>query len=170
MAEVNKSSLLQADTGILNEQDACVVIVRTEWNAAIVDALEKGCLDALKRAGICPKVITVPGAFEIPFGIKAYWEVHKYKDDRPRAFIAMGCVLRGDTPHFEYVCRAVTDGILRLNMSLPVPTIFGVLTVDNQQQADERIGGKHGHKGEEAAVTAIKMISLLKTFKQPTAP
>lgn len=170
MAEVNKSSLLQSDTGILNEQDACVVIVRTEWNAAIVDALEKGCLAALEQAGVCPKVITVPGAFEIPFGIKAYWEVHKYKDDRPRAFIALGCVLRGDTPHFEYVCRAVTDGILQLNMSLPVPTVFGVLTVDNQQQADERIGGKHGHKGEEAAVTAIKMISLLKTFKQPTAP
>jgi 6,7-dimethyl-8-ribityllumazine synthase len=114
-------------------------------------------------------VITVPGALEIPFGIKAYWEVHKYKDDRPKAFIALGCVLRGDTPHFEYVCRAVTDGILQLNMSLPVPTIFGVLTVDNQQQADERIGGRHGHKGEEAAITAVKMISLLKTFKQTTA-
>jgi 6,7-dimethyl-8-ribityllumazine synthase len=64
----------------------------------------------------------------------------------------------------------VTDGILQLNMSMPVPTIFGVLTVDNQQQADERIGGKHGHKGEEAAITALKMISLLKSFKQPTAP
>jgi len=170
MAEIKKSNLLQSDTGILNEQDACVVIVRTEWNAAIVDALEKGCLTALKRAGACPNVITVPGAFEIPFGIKAYWEAHKYKDDRPLAFIALGCVLRGDTPHFEYVCRAVTDGILQLNMSLPVPTVFGVLTVDNQQQADERIGGKHGHKGEEAGITALKMIALLKSFKQPTAP
>jgi len=170
MAEIKKSNLLQSDTGILNEQDACVVIVRTEWNAAIVDALEKGCLATLKQAGACPKVITVPGAFEIPFGIKAYWEAHKYKDDRPLAFIALGCVLRGDTPHFEYVCRAVTDGILQLNLSLPIPTIFGVLTVDNQQQADERIGGRHGHKGEEAAVTAIKMISLLRTFKPPTAP
>src|SRR5580658_6149866 len=104
------------------------------------------------------------GAFEIPFGIRAYWDVHKYRDDRPQAFIALGCVLRGDTPHFEYVCRAVTDGILQLNMTLPLPTIFGVLTVDNQQQADERIGGKHGHKGEEAAVTALKMIALKKTF------
>jgi 6,7-dimethyl-8-ribityllumazine synthase len=171
MAEVNKSSLLQSDTGILQEQDACVVIIRTEWNAAIVDALEEGCRTALERAGAkVQEVITVPGAFEIPFGIKAFWELHKYKDDRPRAFIALGCVLRGDTPHFEYVCRAVTDGILQLNMSMPVPTIFGVLTVDNQQQADERIGGKHGHKGEEAAITALKMISLLKSFKQPTAP
>jgi 6,7-dimethyl-8-ribityllumazine synthase len=169
MAEVGKSSLLQSDTGILHSQDACVVIIRTEWNAAIVDALEEGCRTVLMQAGANPIVITVPGAFEIPFGIKAYWEVHKYKDDRPVAFIALGCVLRGDTPHFEYVCRAVTDGILQLNMSLPVPTVFGVLTVDNQQQADDRIGGKHGHKGEEAGITALKMIALLKSFKQPTA-
>ena len=170
MAEVNKSNLFQ-DTGIQHSADACVVIVRTEWNAAIVDALEAGAISTLEKAGVkVQQVVTVPGAFEIPFGIKAYWEVHKYKDDRPRAFIALGCVLRGDTPHFEYVCRAVTDGILQLNMSLPVPTIFGVLTVDNQQQADERIGGKHGHKGEEAALTAIKMISLLQSFKQPIVP
>jgi 6,7-dimethyl-8-ribityllumazine synthase len=70
----------------------------------------------------------------------------------------LGCVIRGDTPHFEYVCKAVTDGVLQLNLLLPVPTIFGVLTADNELQAKERIGGKHGHKGEEAAVTAIKMI------------
>ena len=171
MAEVKNSGLLKTDTGILHSQDACVVIVRTEWNAAIVDELEKGCRSALEKAAAhVQDVIHVPGAFEIPFGIKAYWEVHKYKDDRPRAFIALGCVLRGDTPHFEYVCRAVTDGVVQLNMLLPVPTIFGVLTVDNQQQADDRIGGRHGHKGEEAAITALKMISLLKSFKQPTAP
>jgi 6,7-dimethyl-8-ribityllumazine synthase len=170
MAEVRNSGLLTSDTGILSSKDACVVIVRTEWNAAIVDELEKGCRSALEKAGArVQEVITVPGAFEIPFGIKAYWEVHKYKDDRPRAFIALGCVLRGDTPHFEYVCRAVTDGIVQLNMMLPVPTIFGILTVDNQQQAEERIGGRHGHKGEEAAITALKMISLLTSFKQPTA-
>jgi len=170
MAEISNSTLLDT-TGILASQDACVVIVRTEWNAPIVDALESGCRAALEKAGACDyKVITVPGAFEIPFGIKAYWEAHKYKDDRPKAFIALGCVLRGDTPHFEYVCQAVTQGILQLNMTLPVPTIFGVLTVDNQQQADERIGGRHGHKGEEAALTALKMISLLKTFKPSTAP
>jgi 6,7-dimethyl-8-ribityllumazine synthase len=72
--------------------------------------------------------------------------------------------LRGDTPHFDYVCKAVTDGVLQLNMTLPIPTIFGVLTVDNQQQADERIGGKHGHKGEEAAITALKMIAVQKSF------
>jgi len=174
MAEVSNSNLLKTATGAADgsiaAEGVCIVIVRTEWNAAIVGALEEGCRSALERAGACSyKVVTVPGAFEIPFGIRAYWDSHKYKDDRPQAFIALGCVLRGDTPHFDYVCRAVTDGVLQLNMTLPVPTIFGVLTVDNQQQADERIGGKHGHKGEEAAITALKMISLQKAFKSPTA-
>jgi 6,7-dimethyl-8-ribityllumazine synthase len=166
MADVSKSNLLQSsNTGMPNLEGACVVIVRTEWNAAVVDALEAGARAELEKAGIRHWVITVPGAFEIPFGIRAYWDAHKYKDDKPKAFIALGCVIRGDTPHFEYVCRAITDGVLQLNMSLPVPTIFGVLTVDNQQQADERIGGKHGHKGEEAAVTALKMIAAKKSFE-----
>jgi 6,7-dimethyl-8-ribityllumazine synthase len=74
--------------------------------------------------------------------------------------VALGCVIRGDTPHFDYVCKAVTDGVVQLNLLLPVPTIFGVLTVDNELQAKERIGGKHGHKGGEAAITALKMINL----------
>jgi 6,7-dimethyl-8-ribityllumazine synthase len=162
MAEVSNSQLSIAD--LPDMKGGCVVIFRTEWNDAIVSELEKGCRDILDEAGINFRVITVPGAFEIPFAVRAYWDAHKYKDDRPRAFIALGCVLRGDTPHFEYVCRAVTDGVLQLNMTLPLPTIFGVLTVDNQQQADERIGGIHGHKGKEAAITAIKMISLQKTL------
>ncbi len=86
--------------------------------------------------------------------------------DTPDAFIALGAVVRGDTPHFDYVCKGVTDGIVQLNLLLNVPTIFGVLTVDNDQQAQERIGGKHGHKGEEAALTAIKMIALNKYLKK----
>lgn len=166
MAEVANSKLLNTEAGIL-QKDACVVIVRTEWNAAIVDELEKGCLAKLQEAevkNVC--VINVPGAFEIPFAIKKYWESYKYKDDRPQAFIALGCVLRGDTPHFDYVCKGVTDGVMQLNLSLPVPVIFGILTVDNQQQADERIGGKHGHKGEEAAITALKMISFVDSLKK----
>jgi 6,7-dimethyl-8-ribityllumazine synthase len=166
MAEVSNSKLLQIDTGI-HHTNACVVIVRTDWNAAIVDELEKGCLTVLEREGVGNvKVITVPGAFEIPFGIKSFWDAYKYKDDRPHAFIALGCVLRGDTPHFEYVCRGVTDGVTQLNLSLPVPVIFGVLTVDTDQQAQERLGGKHGHKGEEAAITALKMISITQSFKK----
>ncbi len=160
------NSKLLNTTGILKNKDACVVIVRTEWNAAIVDELEKGCKKKLTESGVKKiKIITVPGAFEISFAIKKYWEINKNSKKTPDAFIALGCVLRGDTPHFDYVCKAVTDGIVQLNLLLPVPSIFGVLTVDNQQQADERIGGKHGHKGEEAAVTALKMVALLKSFK-----
>lgn len=166
MAEVSNSKLLQMNAGILTK-DACIVIVRTEWNAGIIDELEKGCVRILQQHQVRHiHIVNVPGAFEIPFGIKAYWDASKYKDDRPDGFIALGCVLRGDTPHFDYVCQGVTQGVVQLNLTLPVPTIFGVLTVDNQQQADERIGGKHGHKGEEAAITAIKMIALSNSFKK----
>lgn len=159
MAEVNNSKLFQIDTGIL-KKNACVVIVRTEWNATIVDELEAGCVRQLTEKGLLNiKIVNVPGAFEIPFAIKNYWDQSK-KKERPAVFIALACVLRGDTPHFDYVCKAITDGIVQLNLSLPVPSIFGVLTVDNQEQANDRIGGKHGHKGEEAAITAMKMISI----------
>jgi 6,7-dimethyl-8-ribityllumazine synthase len=164
MADVAKSNLFIVEADVSSLAGVSVVIVRTEWNDAIVSALEEGCRRILEAAGVNYRVVIVPGAFEIPFTIRAYWDAHKYKDDRPRAFIALGCVLRGDTPHFEYVCRAVTDGVLQLNMTLPLPTIFGVLTVDNQRQAEDRIGGPNGHKGEEAALTALKMISLQKTF------
>lgn len=153
-------------TGIRLPADACIVIVRTEWNAPVVDLLEEGCIKVLKENKVAYSIITVPGAFEVGFAINCYWENHKYKCDKPNAFIALGCILRGDTPHFEYVCNAVTDSIAQLNLILPVPSIFGVLTVDNQLQADERTGGKHGHKGEEAAITALKMIALSQSFKK----
>lgn len=156
---------LYSTAGILVPKDACVVIVRTQWNADTVNKLEEGCTKILTAHKVQHGTITVPGAFEIPFAIKSYWDAHKYKDDKPCGFIALGCVLRGDTPHFEYVCQAVTNGILQLNLTLPVPTIFGVLTVDDQQQIDERTGGRHGHKGEEAAVTALKMIALGRSLK-----
>jgi 6,7-dimethyl-8-ribityllumazine synthase len=71
-------------------------------------------------------------------------------------------VIRGETPHFDYVCKGVTEGIMQLNLELPVPVIFGILTVDNMQQAEDRLGGIHGHKGEEAAITALKMISMMR--------
>jgi len=151
---------LYSTAGIQLPNGACVVIVRTEWNATSVDRLEEGCRKVLIENNIAFKIVTVPGAFEITFAVKKIWETHKYKEDKPSAFIALGCIIKGDTPHFEYISSAVTNGIVQLNLLLPVPTIFGVLTVNNQTQVDERIGGLHGHKGEEAAVTAIKMISL----------
>lgn len=163
---VNNEHILST-AGIQLSKDACVVIIRTEWNASISDALEEGCKKILDSFAISFKTITVPGAVEITFAIKNYWEAFKYKDDKPHAFIALGCVIKGDTPHFDYVCKSVTDGVTALNLLLPVPTIFGILTVDNEQQANERIGGIHGHKGEEAAISAIKMIVLKQSFSKP---
>ncbi|MBX2926123.1 MAG: 6,7-dimethyl-8-ribityllumazine synthase [Chitinophagaceae bacterium] len=163
MAEISNSNLYSIDAGTL-PQSACVVIVRTEWNNDIVGKLEEGCIKVLKNYGIDHKVITVPGAFEVPFGIAAYWNAPHIADRKPDAFVALACVIRGDTPHFDYVCKGITDGVVQLNIQLPVPVVFGVLTVDNDQQALERVGGKHGHKGEEAAVTALKMIALKNSF------
>ncbi|CAN5146477.1 6,7-dimethyl-8-ribityllumazine synthase [soil metagenome] len=149
--------------GIPKLKDAFVVIVKTEWNAGIVNKLEAGAAKVLNASGISYKVIAVPGAIEIPFIIKQYAESIQASAD---AFIALGTIIRGDTPHFDYVCKAVTDGVLSLNMMLEAPTIFGVLTVNDEQQAMERIGGKHGHKGEEAAITAIKMIRLNRSLNK----
>ncbi len=164
MAEIKNSNLLDIDTGIL-KKDACVVLVKTEWNAAIADQLERGCIAQLEKSGVKEIIVlTVPGAVEIPFAIKSYWE-NAAKKDKPDAFIALGCVIKGDTPHFDYVCKMVAEGVTHLNLMLPVPTIFGVLTVNTEEQAMERIGGKHGHKGEEAAITALKMITLAESFK-----
>lgn len=148
--------------GIPVIKDAFVVIVKTEWNAAIINKLEAGVKRILKAQGIASKTLTVPGAFEIPFAVKNHYA---YSKTLPDAYITLGTVIRGDTPHFDYVCKAVTDGVLQLNLSLDVPVIFGVLTLENEQQALERVGGKHGHKGEEAAVTAIKMIALNRKLK-----
>lgn len=160
MAEVTNSTLMNIDTGIL-PKNACVVMVRTEWNDELVGELERGCKEQLNQWGFTQhRTITVPGAFEIPFAIKNDWEKPKSNFDSPVAYIAFACIIRGDTPHFDYVCKGITEGIMQLNLKLPVPTIFGVLTVNTQEQALERIGGIHGHKGKEAAAAAIKMAAL----------
>ncbi len=150
------------DTTGIQLKDAFVVIVKTEWNAHIVNVLEKGCIKVLEENSVKYKVIVVPGAFEIPFAISKYWLKNQISFTRktPDAFISLGCVIKGDTPHFDYVCEGVTYGIMELNLKLPVPVIYGVLTVNSEQQANERMGGVHGHKGNEAAAAAIKMISL----------
>jgi len=159
MATKGNTSL---NKGIPSIKDAFVVIVKTEWNAPIVNKLEAGCKKIFKAGGIKYKVLTVPGSVEIPFAVKQHYS---YSEVVPDAYITLGAVVRGDTPHFEYVCKFVTEGILQLNLSIDCPVIFGVLTVDSEQQAMERIGGKHGHKGEEAAITALKMIELSRKLK-----
>ena len=153
---------IELNKGIPVIEDAFVIIVITEWNSKIVNELEKGAKKILKLNGVKFKTIIVPGAFEIPFTVKNHYA---YCKKIPDAYITLGTIIQGDTPHFDYVCKAVTDGVLQLNLSIDVPVIFGVLTVLNETQAIERIGGKHGHKGEEAAITALKMIHLNRSFK-----
>jgi 6,7-dimethyl-8-ribityllumazine synthase len=149
--------------GIPTPEDAFIILVKTEWNAVTVNQLEKGAKKILRAAGCRLRTLLVPGAVEIPFAIKNHYT---YCAQPPDAYIALGSVIQGDTPHFTYVCQSVTDGITQLNLSLDVPVIYGVLTLLNEEQARERTGGKHGHKGEEAAITALKMIALNRELKK----
>ena len=161
MADVANSKLFEPIEGIQTLKDALVVLVKTEWNSDIVDELENGCRKVFNQFGVKCKTLVVPGAVEIPFAIQQCWA----NNNAPSAFIALGCVIRGGTPHFEYVCQSVTDGISQLNLTMQVPVIFGVLTLNSLEQAHERIGGIHGHKGEEAAITALKMMVLNNSLK-----
>jgi len=133
-------------------------IVVAEWNQSITEKLLQGACDTLERHGVKTSnihVSRVPGSFELTFGAKQMSE-HLELD----AVIVLGCVIRGDTPHFDYVCSSVTQGITSLNIQYNIPFIFGLLTTDNLQQSEDRAGGKHGNKGDEAAITAIKMIDF----------
>ncbi len=149
--------------GIPQLANAFVVMVKTEWNAHIADKLEEGAIKIFGEQGIRYKTLVVPGAVEIPFAVKAYANSGEQKAD---AFITLGAVIKGDTPHFDYVCKAVTDGVVWLNLNLEAPVIFAVLTINTEEQALERTGGVQGNKGEEAAITAIKMIALQHSFLQ----
>jgi 6,7-dimethyl-8-ribityllumazine synthase len=157
---ISTSNLI--DTTGIQLKDAFVVIIKTEWNASLVDELENGCIAVLDSNQVKHKTITVPGAFELPFAVNKYWQKSQgsLRVKTPDAFITLGCVIKGDTPHFDYVCMGVTQGITSLNTKLTVPTIFGVLTVNTLEQAKERLGGTHGHKGKEAAAAAIKLIAM----------
>lgn len=166
MAQSTNSSSLLDTSELRSLEKARIGIVYTEWNEAIIRELRAGCgrICAELGADIIEEV-TVPGAFELPFGAKLIWQYYKGRQDAPEAIITFGAVIRGGTPHFEYVCQAATQGITNLNIALPVPVIFGVLTLDSEEQAWERLGGAHGHKGEEAAITALKMIRQARRLK-----
>lgn len=132
------------------------VIVVAEWNEEITEALFEGAYNGLIDLGADKKKIqrvNVPGTFELTLG--ALRSASKKNVD---AVICLGCVIQGDTPHFDYICQAVAYGITEVNIKTAKPVIFGVLTVLNKKQALERAGGKYGNKGEEAAVTAVKMM------------
>lgn len=133
-------------------------IVWSEWNLDITKALYKGAYDTLIKYGARPENIiskTVPGSFELTLGAQ-----YLAQDSDIDAVIAIGCVIQGETKHFDFICNAVANGITNLNIKYNKPVVFGVLTPDNMQQAIDRAGGKHGNKGDEAAVTAIKMLSF----------
>ncbi|TND03690.1 MAG: 6,7-dimethyl-8-ribityllumazine synthase [Bacteroidetes bacterium] len=135
-------------------------IVVAEWNEEITSALCEGAVSTLvangaKRENI--KIHAVPGSFELPLG--ARWLADHSDAD---AVICLGCVIQGETRHFEFICNSVAQGLIDLSISCSKPFIFGVLTTDNIDQARERSGGKHGNKGDEAAITAIKMLALKK--------
>lgn len=135
-----------------------VGIVVAEWNKQITERLLEGACNTLEKHGVTPEHIfvkRVPGSFELTFGAKQMAE-NKDVD----AVIVLGCVVRGDTPHFDYVCSGVTQGITELNLMYDIPFIFGMLTTENMQQAEDRAGGRYGNKGDEAAITAIKMIDF----------
>jgi 6,7-dimethyl-8-ribityllumazine synthase len=134
-------------------------IVVGRWNAFVVESLLDGAIDSLKRHGVEEANITVvraPGAFEIPLVVKKVAATKKYD-----AIIALGAVIRGGTPHFEYVAGECVKGISQVSLDLGIPVSFGVLTVDSIEQAIERAGTKAGNKGEEAALSALEMVNLL---------
>ena len=137
-------------------------IVVSEWNENITAALLHGAKETLMRHGAKAEnitVYTVPGSFELIYGSAKF-----VQSGEVDAVIALGCVVRGDTPHFDYVCAGTTQGIAELNTQGSIPVIFGLITTDTMQQAEDRAGGIHGNKGDECAVTAIKMVDLATRF------
>ena len=133
----------------------CFGIVVAEWNPEITGKLLEGCVSTLEKHGTLPENIhvkTVPGSFELIYGAHQMCLNGGYD-----AVIILGCVIRGDTPHLDYICEGVTYGIARLNAKSEIPVIYGLLTTNDLQQAEDRSGGRLGNKGDECAVVAIKM-------------
>ena len=141
-----------------------VGIVVSEWNSAITEKLLEGACNTLEKHGVTKNniiVFRVPGSFELIFGAQQV-----IKHSLVNAVIVLGCVVKGDTPHFDYVCEGVTEGVARLNATQDIPVIFGLLTTENMQQAEDRAGGLYGNKGDESAITAIKMIDFICRLKK----
>ena len=158
MATANKNLSAYDKTTIPNAKDLRFGIVVSEWNGAITEGLYKGAMEALMDCGANGENIVrwnVPGSFELPFGAKKMIESMELN-----AVIVIGSVIQGETKHFDFVCSATAQGVMDLNIRTQVPVIFCVLTDNNMQQAIDRSGGKHGNKGAEAAIAAIRMASL----------
>jgi 6,7-dimethyl-8-ribityllumazine synthase len=153
--------------GTLTAPKGRFAIVASKFNREIVEKLVAGALDALRQHGITKDRVDlawVPGAFELPLVAKRLAEAEDFDGPPSRfaAVICLGAVIRGDTDHYDYVCKAATDGILQANLTTGVPVLFGVLTCDTDEQALDRAGGKAGNKGADVALAAIEMANLLK--------
>lgn len=151
LSSYNKDEIPSGEKGIFG-------IVVSEWNKGITDNLLQGAVETLLEHGVDEKDIYVrhvPGSFELPFGASTLLEKKKFD-----AVICLGCVIQGETRHFEFISQAVAHGIMKVSLSEGIPVIFGVLTTDTLQQAKDRSGGALGNKGTEAAVTALKMAAL----------
>ncbi|TKC07328.1 6,7-dimethyl-8-ribityllumazine synthase [Pedobacter frigoris] len=150
-------------TTIPNGSPYKIAIAVAEWNAEITGALYNGALKTLTDNGVAEENITsiaVPGTFELSSAADMLLQKHKNLD----AVICLGCVIQGETRHFDFICDAVANGITQVSVKHSKPVIFGVLTTNDQQQAIDRAGGKHGNKGDEAAITALKMAELATTI------
>ncbi len=158
MATINKNLSHYDKEQVPDGSDLKIGLVVSEWNEEITENLFKGALETILDCGVTKDNIVrwnVPGSFELPLGCKKMISSHQVN-----AVVAIGSVIRGETSHFDYVCSATAQGIMNLNLETDVPVIFCVLTDDNIQQSRDRSGGKHGNKGAEAAIAAIKMASL----------
>lgn len=154
--------MIKTYEGFLKKSDKKIAIVTSRFNSFIVDRLLEGALDALKRHEYKDEQIEiykVPGAFEIPVIIKKIMEKQEYA-----GILALGAVIRGATPHFDYVASEVSKGIANLSIQYGIPVGFGVLTTDNVDQAVERAGTKSGNKGFDSAMSLIEMIDLFNNF------
>ena len=154
LSKYDSNQLPSAD--VLGRQRYAIIVA--DWNSKITYAMAQGAIDTLTKHGVLEEnidVIHVPGTVELTYGAARIM-----KEERVDAVIVIGCVIQGETPHFDYVCQSVTEGVATLNAQGKVPVIFSVLTVLNQQQALDRCGGRLGNKGIEGAYTAIRMANL----------
>ena len=139
-------------------QKTKIGIVVSEWNDHITDSLLNGAKESLLEHGVLEENILVkyvPGSFELPLGAK--WML---EETNVNAVICIGCIIQGETRHFDFIAQAVADGIMKVGLEYSTPVIFSVLTCNNMEQAEDRAGGKHGNKGVEGAISALKMLSL----------
>lgn len=155
-AHKNLSEFSTADLPAI--QDKVFAIVIAEWNTEVTGALYAGAVNTLLANGAVSEnilTVSVPGSFELSLGAQKMAQ-----KEQVDAVICLGCVIQGETRHFDFICQAVADGITNVSLKYDKPVIFGVLTPNNQAQAMDRAGGKHGNKGDEAAITAIKMLAI----------